>query len=180
MTYAIIGINVIIFILINMGKLSVAKLGSSYIQSLQEKQYYRIVTAAFTQKEFLHIACNMYSLYNIGSVLEWALGPWMFGGCYALIMLAGGTLSARLHKKSSPFTLCIGASGVICGLIGVYLVMAFVAAGFDALKSMLPTFVLLILMTTSKKIDSIGHFTGLFVGLLCGAGIVYLRLNGIL
>ena len=170
-SYAIIGINVIIFILINLKMLSVEKLGSSYMLSLQEKQYYRIVTAAFTQKEFLHLACNMYSLYNLGPVLEYALGPWLFAGCYAFLTIVGGALSARLHKKPSPFTLCIGASGVICGLIGIYLVMAVSAIGFSVLRSMLPTFTLLLLMTFSKKIDSIGHFTGLVVGLLCGAGI---------
>ena len=175
-TYAIIGINIIIFILINLKKLSIEKLGSSYMLSLQEKQYYRIVTAAFTQKEFLHLACNMYSLYNLGSVLEFALGPWLFGGSYAVLMLFGGALSARIHKKSSPFTLSIGASGVICGLIGIYIVMAVSAVGFSALRSMLPTIVLLALMTTSRKIDSIGHFTGLVLGLLCGAGIEYFRL----
>ena len=171
-TYVLIGCNIIIFILINLKVLDVGKLGSSYILSIQEKQYYRIITAAFTQKEFLHLACNMYSLYNLGTVLEYALGPWLYAGAYALITLLGGTFSARIHKKSSPFTLCIGASGVICGLIGIYLVMAFSVAGFSALKSMLPTFILLALMTTSKRIDSIGHFTGLATGILCSVGIV--------
>ena len=72
-TYGIIAINILIFILLNTGKLDVSRLGSSYINSLQEKQYYRIVTAAFTQKEFLHLLCNMYSLYNIGRTLEHVL-----------------------------------------------------------------------------------------------------------
>ncbi|WP_026528145.1 rhomboid family intramembrane serine protease [Butyrivibrio sp. VCD2006] len=175
-TYGIIGINIIIFILINLKKLDVQKLGSSYMQSLQEKQYYRIVTSAFTQKEFLHLACNMYSLYNLGSVLERVLGEWVFAGSYALIMILGGLLSARIHKKTSPFTLSIGASGVICGLIGIYMVMAYCVMGMAAIKSMAPTLILLALMTTSKRIDSIGHFTGLFLGLICGVGILYFGL----
>ncbi|WP_026492986.1 MULTISPECIES: rhomboid family intramembrane serine protease [unclassified Butyrivibrio] len=171
-TYGIIAINILIFILLNTGKLDVSRLGSSYINSLQEKQYYRIVTAAFTQKEFLHLLCNMYSLYNIGRTLEHVLESWLFAVCYAVIMLCGGFMSARIHKKISPFTLCIGASGVICGLLGIYMVIAFSVRGFSGLKSMIPTMVLLALMTTSRKIDSIGHFAGLLVGIICGIVMV--------
>ncbi|MCR5343576.1 MAG: rhomboid family intramembrane serine protease [Butyrivibrio sp.] len=178
-TYGIIAINIVIFILINIKKLNISQLGSSYIKSIQEKQYYRIVTAAFTQKEFLHLACNMYSLYNIGRVLEHMLGAWRYALCYAVIMLFGGFLSARIHKKSAPFTLCIGASGVICGLLGIYMVIAFSVRGFAGLKSMIPTIVLLALMTTSKKIDSIGHFTGLIIGIICGIILINVYSFGI-
>ncbi|MBE5842734.1 MAG: rhomboid family intramembrane serine protease [Butyrivibrio sp.] len=171
-TYSIIGVNVLIFILINLRILDVGKLGSSYMTSLQEKQFYRIITSAFTQKEFLHLACNMYSLYNIGQILEYALKPQLFGACYAGILLVGGTLSARIHKKSSPFTLCIGASGVLCGLFGIYMVIAYSVWGFSGIRSVLPTMFLLLVMTASKKIDSIGHFTGLAVGIIAGIILV--------
>jgi rhomboid protease GluP len=171
-TYGIMAANIIIFILINLKVVSVSKLGSSYITSLQEKQYYRIVTAAFTQREFLHLACNMYSLYNIGRVMEHALKSELYAICYAVIMLVGGLVSARIHKKTSPFVLCIGASGVICGLLGIYVVIAYSVMGFSAIRSMLPTFAILALMTTSKKIDSIGHFTGLIAGIICGLVLV--------
>ncbi|WP_022759806.1 rhomboid family intramembrane serine protease [Butyrivibrio sp. AD3002] len=171
-TYGLIAINIIIFILINRKVLSVGQLGSSYIKTLQEKEFYRIATSAFTQKEFLHLACNMYSLYNIGRVLEDALKSDVFAICYFTIMIVGGAISARLHKKGSPFTLSIGASGVICGLIGIYMVIAFSVWGFSGITSMIPTIVILALMTTSKKIDSIGHFTGLLCGILGGIVLV--------
>ncbi|WP_029318830.1 rhomboid family intramembrane serine protease [Butyrivibrio sp. AE3004] len=173
-TYGIIGINIIVFLLINMKKLDTYALGSSYINTVQEKQYYRVITSAFTQKEFLHLICNMYSLYNIGRILEHALKSRLYAACYVLIMLAGGYISARIHKKSSPFTVSIGASGVICGLLGIYMVIAFSVMGLSGLRSMIPTIVVLALMTTSKKIDSIGHFTGLAVGIICGVVLVIL------
>ena len=87
-------------------------------------------------------------------------------------MISGGLVSARLHKKGSPFTLSIGASGVICGLLGIYMVIAYSVFGFGGLKSLIPTIVLLAAMTTSKKIDSIGHFTGLEAGIICGIVLV--------
>lgn len=171
-TYGIMAVNIIIFILINLKVLSVPALGSSYMTSLQEKQYYRIITAAFTQQEFLHLACNMYSLYNIGRVLEHSLKSELYVICYAVIMIAGGLISAMIHKKTSPFVLCIGASGVICGLLGIYVVIAYSVMGFSAIRSMASTFIILALMTTSKKIDSIGHFAGLVTGIICGLVLV--------
>ncbi len=171
-TSGIIILNIIVFALVNLNVVGVDKLGSSYMDTIQNKQLYRAVSSAFTQQEILHLACNMYSLYNIGRILEHALNSRRYAICYAVIMVAGGMLSARLHKKSSPFTHSIGASGVICGLLGIYMVIAFRVFGFGGIKSLFPTIVLLVAMSTSKRIDSIGHFTGLFVGIVCGIVLV--------
>ena len=171
-TAGIILINIIVFALVNLKVIGVDKLGSSYIETIQNRQFYRVVSSAFTQKEFMHLACNMYSLYNIGSALEHALGSDLYAGCYIAIMLVGGLMSARIHKKGSPFTLSIGASGVICGLLGIYMVIAYTVFGFGGIRSLIPTIVLLVAMTASERIDSIGHFTGLFVGIICGFVLV--------
>ena len=167
-TVIIIGINILIFALVNLKVLDVKMLGSSYMDTVQNGQYYRIVSSAFTQREVMHLAMNMYSLYNIGTVLERALSTKIYSICYIVIMLIGGFLSARLHKKGSPFIYSIGASGVLCGLLGIYIVIAFSVLGWQGIRSVIPTIVILVAMTTSKRIDSIGHFTGLAVGLICG------------
>ena len=171
-TAGIILINIIIFALVNLKVIGVDKLGSSYMETIQNRQFYRVVSSAFTQKEFMHLACNMYSLYNIGRTLEHALGSNLFALCYIVIMVVGGLMSARIHKKGSPFTLSIGASGVICGLLGIYMVIAYTVFGFGGIRSLIPTIILLIAMTASNRIDSIGHFTGLFIGIVCGFVLV--------
>ncbi len=171
-TAGIIVINIIIFALVNLKTIEVNKLGSSYMETIQNKQWYRVVLSAFTQREPMHLICNMYSLYNIGRTLEHILNSRLYAICYAVIMVSGGIMSARLHKKGSPFTYSIGASGVICGLLGIYMVIAFTVFGFGGIRSLIPTIVLLVAMTASKRIDSIGHFTGLFVGLICGFALV--------
>ncbi len=134
-TAGLILINIIIFALVNLKVIGVDKMGSSYIETIQNRQFYRVVSSAFTQKEFMHLACNMY-------------------------------------KKGSPFTLSIGASGVICGLLGIYMVIAYKVFGVGGIRSLIPTIILLIAMTASNRIDSIGHFTGLFVGIICGFVLV--------
>ncbi|WP_029231701.1 rhomboid family intramembrane serine protease [Butyrivibrio sp. VCB2006] len=171
-TSVIIAINIIVFALVNLKAIGVNRLGSSYMDTIQNRQLHRVVTSAFTQREIMHLACNMYSLYNIGTTLEYALDSGLYALCYAVIMIAGGLVSARLHKNGSPFTLSIGASGVICGLLGIYMVIAYSVFGFGGIRSLIPTIVLLIAMTTSKKIDSIGHFTGLVSGIICGIVLV--------
>lgn len=171
-TAGIIVINIIIFALVNLKTIEVDKLGSSYMETIQNKQWYRVVSSAFTQREPMHLICNMYSLYNIGRTLEHALDSRLYAICYAVIMVAGGLMSARFHKKGSPFTFSIGASGVICGLLGIYMVIAFTVFGFGGIRSLIPTIILLIAMTASSRIDSIGHFTGLFVGIVCGFVLV--------
>ena len=178
-TSVIILINMIVFGLVNLKIIGTDMLGSSYMKTIQNHQYHRILTSAFTQREFMHLACNMYSLYNIGTVLEYALDTKLFALCYGIIMIIGGYISARVKKKSEPFTLSIGASGVICGLLGVYMVIAFSVWGFGGIRSMIPTIVLLVAMTMSKRIDSIGHFTGLLTGIICGVVLVNIYSFGV-
>ncbi len=91
-TVIIIGINILIFALVNLKALDVKLLGSSYMDTVQNGQYYRIVSSAFTQREVMHLAMNMYSLYNIGTVLERALSTKIYSICYIVIMLIGGFL----------------------------------------------------------------------------------------
>ncbi len=54
-TIVIIGINIIIFVLVNLRAFDVKMLGSSYMDTIQNRQYYRIVSSAFTQKELLRL-----------------------------------------------------------------------------------------------------------------------------
>lgn len=168
-TIGLIAVNVIIFALIKMGKLYYESLFSSYEMTIMHRGYYRIVSSAFTHEEPLHIIMNMGSLYNLGVVLEPVLGSYRYTAVYVVIMMIEGFISAMLHKIKSPYTRSIGTSGVICGLLGVYMVLAVRVGGIMAIRSVLPTLAIMCLMTASKKIDSIAHFVGLGVGIVCAA-----------
>ena len=167
-TISLIVVNVIIFVLIKLKKFSSFEMGMSYPLIMDRKEYYRIVSGAFTHEEPLHIIFNMYSMYNIGCALEPALGTKLFIIIYIVILVGGGLFSFVVHGKFQQNALCIGASGTICGLLGVYAVIIFSIYGLTGLRSVISTVIILVLMTASKKIDSIGHFTGLAVGILCG------------
>lgn len=167
-TVGLIGINVIVFILVKMKKCHVMNLGTSYDFTQKDRQYYRVVTSAFTHEEPLHILCNMISMYNIGTVLEPVLGTKRFVIMYIVILIVGGCIACLGHQNHSPHTISIGASGTICGLLGIYIALVVRIAGLAGLRSVLPTIGMLFVMTFSKKIDSIGHFSGLLVGIVCG------------
>ena len=77
-TYALIGINGLVFLAIHLKKLEVRDLCSSYFLSVKKKQSYRIMSSAFTHEHPLHILFNMYSLSNIGPALETLLGRHAF------------------------------------------------------------------------------------------------------
>ncbi|MBR3581772.1 MAG: rhomboid family intramembrane serine protease [Lachnospiraceae bacterium] len=171
-TIGLIGVNIIIFILLQTKKWNTSMLATSYQMTIKEQQFYRLISAAFTQEEPLHLIMNMGSLYNLGVVLEPYMGMKRLLIHYGIIMIVGGLFSCFIHKIKSPYTRSIGASGVICGLLGIYIMIAISFKGLSALASVAPTLLIMALMTASKRIDSIGHLTGLIVGLVCGFLVV--------
>lgn len=175
-TCGLISVNAIVFVLVRLNKFNISRMGQSSRYIENDREFYRIVTSAFTHQESLHILMNMYSFYNIGMALEPAMGTVRYIVLYVNIMVWGGLLSYLVHKKYQPNVLSIGASGTICGLLGVYMAILFGIYGISGLISVWQTIVLLILMTLDKRIDSIGHFTGLFAGLICGAVVVAMYL----
>ena len=166
-TYALIGINGLVFLAIHLKKLEVRDLCSSYFLSVKKKQSYRIMSSAFTHEHPLHILFNMYSLSNIGPALETLLGRHAFFASYLLLIIIAGRISVALKKKKSPYTSSIGASGAICGLMGILISMIGIYNPYN-LKYFLPTIALLIIMSFSKHIDSVGHFCGLLTGIIMG------------
>ena len=147
-------------------------LSSEYVD--RNKQWYRIISFAFTHENILHLIVNMYSLYNIGTVLEKMLGSNFFTLVYFLIGITGGFVSYLIHKKFQPNALAIGASGILCGLLGVYVVIAYQFTGVNAIRSVASSMIILVLMAFSKHIDSIGHFSGLGCGI--GIGMLVVRM----
>ena len=67
---AVIAMNILVFALIKFNKLDIQALGNSYYSSIVCKEYYRIITSAFTHYDPLHLLFNLASLYNIGPYMH--------------------------------------------------------------------------------------------------------------
>lgn len=76
--------------------------------------WYRLVSSGFVHYGLLHIGFNMVLLYQLGLILEPALGRVRFVVLYFAALLAGSFGALLL----SPTVLSAGASGAVFGLFG--------------------------------------------------------------
>ena len=167
-TYTIIAINVFIFlftILFNASDFVVGLL-SNYGPYIREGQYYRLLTSEFVHVNILHILCNMYALYIIGSQVENYFGKIKYIIIYITSAITASLLSMLLNMNTAS----IGASGAIFGLMGALLYFGInyrVYLGTALTKEILPVIILnLLLGFTLSGVDNFAHLGGLIGGFL--------------
>ncbi len=81
---------------------------------IQEGQWWRCFTYAFTHGGLIHLGFNMVVLYTIGPLVEGEIGAPRYVFLYALTALTG-TLAGLFWHPGTPV---VGASGALFGLIG--------------------------------------------------------------
>jgi rhomboid protease GluP len=77
-------------------------------------QWWRLVTYMFLHGSLMHIAFNMWCLWDLGRLCESLYGRWTFAAIYLITGVAGGLASVAWN----PEVLSVGASGAIFGLAG--------------------------------------------------------------
>jgi membrane associated rhomboid family serine protease len=179
-TYALIAINVAVFLAEGRGVLTLAGeasgnvylkgalLGSSEVpalagQGVAHGQWWRIISGGFLHENLLHIGLNMWVLYYLGLILEPALGRVKFAVIYGVSLLAG-SLGALLV---SPHAITVGASGAVFGVMGAAAV-EMRARQIPLLQSGVGGLILinLIISFTLPGISWGGHIGGLIGGAL--------------
>lgn len=89
-------------------------------------QWWRLITAMFVHVGIIHIATNLWCLWNLGLLAEPLMGPFGVTAAYLLTGFAGNVLSVALHPgvPGGPQSVVgAGASGAIFGLAGVLIVL---------------------------------------------------------
>jgi rhomboid protease GluP len=133
-TYTLLGINCAVFlgmVLTGVSFLSptVGQLvhwganNGSYV--LLGGQWWRLVTAMFVHVGIIHIAANMWCLWNLGLLAEPLIGELGVFAAYILTGFAGNLLSIAVHPgvPDHPSITGAGASGAVFGLAGVLIVI---------------------------------------------------------
>lgn len=118
LTYGIIAINVLVFLLVSATNYERALM---FVPVIGHEEPWRFLTSAFLHLEVWHIFLNMYALYVTGPTLEAVLGRWRFLSLYLLSALAGSAAVLALADPTggmSWFTGVLGASGAVFGLFG--------------------------------------------------------------
>jgi membrane associated rhomboid family serine protease len=124
-------------------------------------EWWRIYTSAFLHAGLLHIGFNMFLLWQLGGMLEPALGRVRFF-LVAYTALVGGSLGVLLLQ---PRALTVGASGVVFGLMGAAF-LAMRKRGVDPMQSGIGGLIVLNLLLTFAVpgISIGGHLGGLAGG----------------
>lgn len=171
-TYVLIAINVLVFLLSNDNIIQMFAVNRFYIADLG--QYYRLITGIFLHAGIVHLVFNMYALYVIGMQLESFLGKWKYLIVYLLSGLAGSMLSIFFSNSLS-----VGASGAIFGLLGSLLYFGYHYRVYldSVVKSqIIPLIVVNLLIGFAfSGIDNWAHVGGLVGGLLAtmAVGVKY-------
>jgi membrane associated rhomboid family serine protease len=132
---------------------------------LAQGEWYRLVTAGFVHFGIIHIALNMWLLFQLGQLLEPAIGRVRFALLYFAALLAGS--AGALIMQPNEFH--GGASGAVFGLMGA----AFVGLrhrGVNPLSTGLGTVLVLnlIFTFTIPGISIGGHIGGIIGGAVAG------------
>ncbi len=123
-TYSIIALNIAVFIWL------VIQDSSSFMSSnigpairvrprpgqdlpRRDGEWYRLISSGFLHFGIIHIAFNMLLLFQLGNLLEPAIGRLRFGLLYFAALLAGSAGALIV----SPNSLSGGASGAVFGLM---------------------------------------------------------------
>ncbi len=92
-------------------------------------EWWRIVTAMFVHVGILHLATNMWCLWNLGLLAEPLMGSFGLFAAYILTGAAGNLLSTfknwveAMHTPPPVFEAGAGASGAVFGIAGALIVL---------------------------------------------------------
>lgn len=147
--------------------------GASFGPATQDGQWWRLGTAIFIHFGILHLAMNMWALWDAGNFVERIYGSSRFVALYAASGLVGNVVSLAIQGNRAVSG---GASGAIFGLYGALLIalwrerhflhprefawLFWGAAGFSVA---VVSFGLLV-----PGIDNAAHIGGLATGALLG------------
>jgi len=189
-TYTLVGINCAVYLAMvlrgvspsNPTVVDLVHWGANFGEYVLAGQWWRLLSAAFVHVGILHLATNMWCLWNLGLLGEPLLGPAGVVAVYALTGIAGNLLSVAVH----PQIVGAGASGAVFGIAGVLILLLKAKLlpvppeEIRRLRRSVIYFALLnfviggttMFLRTSIQIDNMAHLGGFLCGLALGAPLV--------
>jgi len=172
-TYALIAINVVIFLA---GRIDDSLGNRLFLDGAQHPflidagEWWRVFTAMFLHGGITHVLFNMWALYLFGPSLERRFGSVSMASLY----LAAGVGGGALYHAAGRTAFAVGASGAIFGLMGALLAASYrqrhTAAGravFGQLVLLLGINLALPLLVPNVAWEA--HLGGLIAGLVIAA-----------
>lgn len=188
-TYALIIINVLLYFIPMIFGFHTELVNKYCIfaPSIRNGEYYRLLTGAFIHANILHLGCNCYALYVLGTQVESYFSKIKYIIIYILSALSASLFSMIFAKNTAS----IGASGAIFGIMGALLCFGYYYRVYlgNVLKSQLIPLIIfnLLLGFALSGIDNFAHIGGLLGGIgatmalgVDGKSKKYESINGII
>ena len=192
-TYSLLIINVLVFLLMyafgagSENSETLINFGANYLPFTKSGEYYRLLTSAFLHIGVIHLLLNMYSLFVVGTQIEYFYGKVKYVIIYIFSALMGSLFTVAL---SSSNTLAAGASGAIFGLLGALLYFGYHYRGYVGnviIRQVIPIVILnLYIGFVTPGIGNYAHIGGLIGGYIISMGLGFdkedktSRINGII
>lgn len=147
--------------------------GASSASAVQTGDWWRLVTAMFLHGGIVHLALNMYALWEAGFILSRLFGNRGFLLVYFGSGIVGSALSLHFSGQTA---VSVGASGAVFGVVGALLAAVVQHRGTypversQQLITSLSIFILYSLMYgfSGQGIDNAAHVGGLIAGFAAG------------
>lgn len=182
-TKIIVGINVAVFAAMVLSGISLTEpttqqlltWGANFGPLSLGTQPWRIFASNYLHIGIIHIALNMWCLWNLGLLAERIFDPWTYVLTYTACGIAGSIASLGLH----PMVVGAGASGAIFGLAGALITALYMGKlpipkhALSPIMRSLVTFAgyNLFFGAVVPGIDNSAHIGGLLAGLALGAAL---------
>src|SRR5689334_18840379 len=180
-TAVLIVLNVLVFVAMVLRGVSIMqpnseqllRWGANFGPLTLDHQWWRLLTAVFLHIGIVHLAVNMWCLWNLGSLAEDLYGSRAYLAVYILSGLAGSI--ASLGRNA--LVVSAGASGAIFGVAGALIATLYLAklsAARHALRISLISLVVFAAYSigygfVKGGMDNGAHVGGLVAGLVMGA-----------
>src|SRR5580704_358503 len=194
-TYSLVAINCAVFLWMLLHGVSASSptpgqlvhFGANVPALVLHGEWYRLLTATFVHVGILHIATNMWCLWNLGLLGEPLLGPLGLVAVYLLTGAAGNLLSLAVNVAwwHDYVSVGAGASGAVFGIAGILIVLLsnkklpIPLVELKRLRRSVIQFAVLNLViglgtvfTNLIRIDNFAHVGGILSGLALGVPLV--------
>jgi rhomboid protease GluP len=179
-TFALIAINFLVFVAMVVNGISFTdpsaedalRWGANFGPLTVNGEWWRLLTSCFVHFGIIHIAMNMFILYQVGMFTEKLFGNLRFLVLYVVAGLGGSLAGLFIH----PNTVSAGASGAVFGVYGAMLAFLLVQRGTVPSSTSLPIArsagvflgINLVYGLATPHTDMTAHIGGLVFGFAAG------------
>ena len=183
-THVLIILNILVFILEEMLGGSenfyvTVRFGVFYPPYILERhEWYRLITSVFMHFGAEHLGSNMISLFVIGPYVEHMLGRISYIFVYLFSGLCGNLLTLLVEKMTGDMSFSAGASGAVCGLVGVFIILIIfkmIRGSFPGKNIALAVICILAPGIGNSSINLAAHIGGLIGGMLASSAVLSVK-----